>query len=139
MIGLVVVAHGDLAKALLEALEHVVGRQPHAVAIAIWPEDDLREKQAEICAAVESVDSGEGVAIVTDMFGGTPSNLAMGATAPGGTEVIYGANLPALVKLGKLRHLPLADAVAAAVESGRKYINSAGAIISSGRTGRRTG
>lgn len=135
MIGLVIVAHGALAREYLAALEHVVGRQDGARAIAIGPEDDLRAKRAEILQAVAEVDAGAGVAVVTDMFGGTPSNLAMAAVRAGNAEVVYGANLPLLVKLAKLRHLPLSEAVARAVEAGRKYINSAGAILAAGRTG----
>jgi PTS system mannose-specific IIA component len=134
MIGLVIVAHGGLAREYLAALEHVVGRQTGARAVMIAPDDDLRVRQAEICRAVEEVDAGEGVAVVTDMFGGTPSNLAMAACRLGNVEVIYGANLPLLVKLAKARGLPLRDAVAQAVEAGRKYINSAGAILAAGRT-----
>ncbi|HEU0222867.1 MAG TPA: PTS fructose transporter subunit IIA [Paracoccaceae bacterium] len=134
MIGLVIVAHGGLAREYLAALEHVVGRQPGARAIGIAPDDDLREKQSEICAAVRDVDTGDGVAVISDMFGGTPSNLAMGACRMGNVEVVYGANLPLLVKLAKMRGLPLPDAVAHAVEAGRKYINSAGAILAAGRS-----
>ncbi|GIX12087.1 MAG: PTS fructose transporter subunit IIA [Paracoccaceae bacterium] len=133
MIGLVIVAHGGLAWEMLAALEHVVGRQAGARAIAIGPDDDLRLKQDEIRAAVAEVDTGEGVAIVTDMFGGTPSNLAMAAARNGLVEVIYGANMPLLVKLAKLRNLPLEEAVARSVEAGRKYVNSVGGVL--GRTG----
>jgi mannose PTS system EIIA component len=135
MIGLVIVAHGGLAREMLAALEHVVGRQRGALAIAIGPDDDLRAKQDEIRAAVAEVDTGMGVAVVTDMFGGTPSNLAMAAAKDRLVEIVYGANLPLLVKLAKMRHLPLEDAVACAVEAGRKYVNSAGAILAGGRTG----
>lgn len=134
MIGLVIVAHGGLAREYLAALEHVVGRLEAARAIGINPEDDLRARQAEIIAAVREVDRGAGVAVVTDMFGGTPSNLAMATCRMGDVEVVYGANLPLLVKLGKMRGLPLAEAVALAVEAGRKYVNSAGAILAQGRT-----
>lgn len=130
MIGLVIVAHGGLAREYLAATEHVVGRQAGARAISIAPDDDLRLKQEEICDAVRAVDAGDGVAVVTDMFGGTPSNLAMLSCRLGNVEVIYGANLPLLVKLAKTRTAPLPEAVAAAVEAGRKYVNSAGAILS---------
>ena len=135
MIGLVIVAHGDLANALLQATEHVVGQQPGTRAIAIGPHDDLRSRQADIDAAVADVGDGSGVVVVTDMFGGTPSNLAHGAMKAKGVEVVYGANLPLLVKLAKMRDKPLEDAVAAALEAGRKYINSAGAILDPAKTG----
>ncbi|MEM8791317.1 MAG: PTS sugar transporter subunit IIA [Pseudomonadota bacterium] len=129
MIGLVIVAHGALAEALLAATEHVVGRQDKAIAIAIEPTDDLHTKQAEIDSAVAKVDSGSGVVLVTDMFGGTPSNLALGAMSDDMVEVIYGANLPLLVKLAKSRERPLGEAVSSALEAGHKYIDSAGSIL----------
>lgn len=129
MIGLVIVAHDRLAEALLATTEHVVGPQEQAEAIAIGPNDDLRARQAEITASVARVDSGDGVVLVTDMFGGTPSNLAHGALTGPKFEVVYGANLPLLVKLAKMRNRPLHEAIDAAVEAGQKYINSAGAIL----------
>ncbi|MEM9097307.1 MAG: PTS fructose transporter subunit IIA [Pseudomonadota bacterium] len=129
MIGVVIVAHGGLAEALLAATEHVVGRQDNARAIAIEPTDDLHIKQAEIDQAVAEVNSGSGVVLVTDMFGGTPSNLALGAMRDDLVEVIYGANLPLLVKLAKSREKPLAEAVAQALEAGTKYIDSAASIL----------
>ncbi|MGF1660807.1 MAG: PTS sugar transporter subunit IIA [Rubrimonas sp.] len=125
MIGLVVVAHGGLARELLAATEHVVGPQPQALAVSTGPSDDLRAKQAEINAAVDQVDEGDGVVVVTDMFGGTPCNLAIGAMARDTVEVVYGANLPLLVKLAKMRDRPVAEAIEAALESGRKYIDGA--------------
>ncbi|MEM6489140.1 MAG: PTS fructose transporter subunit IIA [Pseudomonadota bacterium] len=127
--GIVIVAHGSLAAALLEALEHVVGRQQGAVAIAIEPSDDLHARQREINDAVDGADVGAGVVLVTDMFGGTPSNLALGAISSASVEVVYGANLPLLVKLAKSRERPLADAVRAALEAGAKYIDSAGRML----------
>lgn len=130
MIGIVIVAHGPLADALLRVTEHVVGPQENAVAVAIGPADDLHATQAEIEAAIAKVNSGGGVALVTDMFGGTPSNLALGAMSDDLIEVVYGANLPLLVKLAKSREKPLAEAVSLALESGRKYIDSAGSILS---------
>ena len=129
LIGLVVVAHGRLAAALLDATEHVVGPQSGARAIAIDPNDDLHARQAEIARIVAEVDAGSGVVVVTDMFGGTPSNLAHGALAGPGVEVVYGANLPMLVKLAKMRDRPLAEAVRAGLEAGRKYIDSAAGIL----------
>jgi PTS system mannose-specific IIA component len=124
VIGIVIVAHGGLAREYLAALEHVVGRHPGTAAVSIDPEDDTGAKAHEIDAAVRAVDIGDGVVVVTDMFGGTPSNLAMGACRDAGRTVIYGANLPLLVKLAKARRLPLNEAVATALDAGRKYIDS---------------
>jgi len=129
MIGLVIVAHGDLAGALLAATEHVVGPQANARAIPILPSDDLRERQAEIDRVVAETDTGDGVVLITDMFGGTPSNLALGAILGPNVEVICGANLPLLVKLAKSRERPLAEAVALALDAGHKYIDSAAGIL----------
>jgi PTS system mannose-specific IIA component len=124
VIGIVIVAHGGLAREYLAALEHVVGKQPGMVAVSIEVEDDSGAKQAEIDAAVTEVDTGAGVVVVTDMFGSTPSNLAVGACRKPIHTVLYGANLPMLVKLAKARHKPFDDAVACALTAGRKYINS---------------
>jgi PTS system mannose-specific IIA component len=125
LIGIVIVAHGGLARELLAAAEHVVGPMPQVMAVSTAPADDLRAKQAEINVAVAAVDSGAGVALVTDMFGGTPCNLAIGAMLSDGIEVVYGANLPMLVKLAKMRDRPVAEAIDAAIEAGRKYIDGA--------------
>jgi PTS system mannose-specific IIA component len=133
MIGLVIVAHGSLAQALLAATEHVVGRQANARAVAIEPSDDLRARQAEINAMVAEVNTGDGVVLVTDMFGGTPSNLAFGAAGGPNIEVICGANLPLLVKLAKVRDRPIDQAVKAAIEAGHKYIDSAADILDPAR------
>ncbi|MEX0349259.1 MAG: PTS sugar transporter subunit IIA [Paracoccaceae bacterium] len=124
MIGIVIVAHGGLAREYLAATQHVVGKQPGLVAIAIEADHDRDEKQREICAAADSVDTGDGVAVVTDLFGGSPSNLSLRACAPANRRILYGANLPMLIKLAKSRHLPIADAVRGALEAGRKYINA---------------
>ncbi|MDT8345216.1 MAG: PTS fructose transporter subunit IIA [Thermohalobaculum sp.] len=129
MIGLVIVAHGNLAQALLEATEHVVGPQANARAVAILPSDDLHARQAEINGVVAAVDDGAGVVLITDMFGGTPSNLALGAMTRPGIEVIYGANLPLLVKLAKSRERPMAEAVRLSIEAGEKYIDSAARML----------
>ncbi len=131
MIGLVIVAHGGLARELLAATEHVVGPQFGAVAVSTGPDDDLSKKQAEINDAVAAADRGQGVVLVTDMFGGTPCNLAIGCLGAcrGPVEVIYGANLPMLVKLAKSRTRPMDEAVAAALEAGRKYIDAAGRML----------
>lgn len=124
MIGIVIVAHGGLAREYLSAVEHVVGPQAAMRAIAIEDDHDRAAKQAEICDAADAVDEGQGVVMVTDMFGGSPSNLSLMACAANERRIIYGANLPMLIKLAKSRDLPIAEAVAAALEAGRKYINS---------------
>jgi PTS system mannose-specific IIA component len=124
LIGIVIVAHGGLAREYLAAVEHVVGAQPNLRAITISPDDDREDKQREICIAADEVDTGQGVVIVTDLFGGSPSNLSLRACAPIDRRILYGANLPMLIKLAKSRHLPVADAVRLAMEAGRKYINS---------------
>jgi len=124
VIGIVIVAHGGLAREYLAAVEHVLGRQSAMVAIAIGPEDDRAAKQAEICAAADAVDAGDGVVVVTDMFGGSPSNLSLRACGPSDRRILYGANLPMLVKLAKSRTRPVPEAVRAALEAGRKYIDS---------------
>ena len=124
MIGIVIVAHGGLAKEYLAAMEHVVGKQPGMMAISIEPDHDRESKQAEICAAADAVDTSDGVVIVTDLFGGSPSNLSLRACAPANRRILYGANLPMLIKLAKSRHLPVAEAVRDAMEAGRKYINA---------------
>lgn len=125
VIGIVIVAHGGLAREYLSAVEHVVGPQIAMRAIAIEDDHDRGQKQAEICAAADAVDGGDGVVVVTDMFGGSPSNLSLMACAAGnGRRIVYGANLPMLIKLAKSRNLPVADAVSAALDAGRKYINS---------------
>lgn len=124
VIGIVIVAHGGLAREYLAAMEHVVGPLPGAVAVSIGAEDTASSKQAEIDAAIRGVDDGAGVVVVTDMFGGTPSNLAMDACRESGRMVVYGANLPLLVKLAKARGKPMREAVACALTAGRKYINS---------------
>jgi PTS system mannose-specific IIA component len=124
LIGIVIVAHGGLAREYLSAVEHVVGPQAQMRAITIEDIHDRGAKQAEICTAADSVDTGSGVVVVTDMFGGSPSNLSLMACAGAERRILYGANLPMLIKLAKSRDLPVAEAVSAALEAGRKYINS---------------
>ena len=124
MIGIVIVAHGGLAREYLAAVEHVVGHQPGMAAIAIEADHDRADKQVEICTAADTVDSGDGVVIVTDMFGGSPSNLSLRACKPENRRILYGANLPMLIKLAKSRDKAVPDAVRAALEAGRKYIDS---------------
>jgi PTS system mannose-specific IIA component len=124
LIGIVIVAHGGLAGEYLKAVEHVVGAQTGIAAIAIEIDHDRTRKQEEICAAADAVDSGDGVVLVTDIFGGSPSNLSLRACRPNDRRILYGANLPMLIKLAKSRHMALSDAVRAALEAGRKYIDS---------------
>ena len=124
MIGIVIVAHGGLAKEYLAAMEHVVGKQDAVRAIATGPEDDRSAKQAEICDAADSVDTGDGVVIVTDIFGGSPSNLSLRACGPTNRRILYGMNLPMLIKLAKSRGRTVPDAVEAALQAARKYIDS---------------
>ena len=130
MIGLVLVTHGDLAKEFLRALEHVVGPQKQVASICIGPDDDMERRRADILEAVAEVDDGSGVAILTDMFGGTPSNLAISVMNGASVEVVAGVNLPLLVKLAKVRsEKPLVAAVTEAKEAGRKYINVASQVL----------
>jgi PTS system mannose-specific IIA component len=124
LIGIVIVAHGGLAREYLLAVEHVVGKQDGVRAIAIEDVHDRGLKQTEICDAADAVDTGQGVVLVTDMFGGSPSNLSLPACATTGRRILYGANLPMLIKLAKSRDMAVPDAVAAALDAGRKYINS---------------
>ncbi len=124
MIGIVIVAHGGLAQEYLAAIEHVVGPQSGIRAISIDVDHDRAQKQREICEAADAVDQGNGVVVVTDMFGGSPSNLSLMACQYDNRRILYGANLPMLIKLAKSRHLGVADAVRAAMEAGRKYIDS---------------
>jgi len=130
MIGMVLVTHGRLAAEFVSALEHVVGPQRNVVAVCIGPEDDMEMRRAEIIDAVARVDEGDGVAVVTDMFGGTPSNLAMSILGKGKVEVVAGMNLPLLIKLASVRAAkPLDAAVLDAREAGRKYINVASQLL----------
>ena len=126
MIGMVLVTHGRLAEELRHAMEHVVGPQQAVATVCIGPEDDMEHTRADIRRSIDAVDQGDGVVVLTDMFGGTPSNLAMqmtGSDRP--VEVLAGVNLPLLVKLAKLRGTePLAQAVDHAMAAGRKYIAS---------------
>jgi len=124
VIGIVIVAHGGLAREYKAAVEHVVGRQDGIRAISIESDDDRDSKEQEICEAADSVDRGAGVVVVTDMFGGSPSNLSMRACCLENRKVIYGANLPLLVKLAKCRRKPFAQAVEASLAAGRRYIDS---------------
>jgi PTS system mannose-specific IIA component len=124
VIGIVIVAHGGLAAEYLAAVEHVVGRQQGVRAVTIEADCDRTDKEAEICAAADGVDQGQGVVVVTDMFGGSPSNLSLMACRCDNRRILYGANLPMLVKLAKSRHKSVPDAVRLALDAGRKYIDS---------------
>lgn len=133
MIGLVLVTHGRLAKEFKDAVEHVVGPQEKFATICIGPEDDMEQRRADIVKAVQSVDDHQGVIILTDMFGGTPSNLAISVMDEGRVEVIAGVNLPMLIKLTSVRQcdeMSLVDALRAAQDAGRKYINVPSMILS---------
>jgi PTS system mannose-specific IIA component len=126
MIGMILVTHGNLAEEFVHAMEHVVGDQPAVQTVCIGPNDDMERRRAEIADAITAVDSGEGVIILTDLFGGTPSNLAISLMQAGKVEVIAGINLPMLIRLAKARRsMPVGDAVAAAREAGRNYITIA--------------
>lgn len=130
MIGMVLVTHGRLAIELIAALEHVVGPQDATAAVCIGPDDDMEQRRADILDSVAKVDDGAGVVLLTDMFGGTPSNLAISIMGKAKVEVIAGVNLPMLIKLASVRNeQPLAEAVASAQEAGRKYINVASKLL----------
>ena len=130
MIGLVLVTHGRLAEELINALVHVVGPQPHIAAVCIGPDDDMEKRRQDIVDRVTESDQGNGVILLTDMFGGTPSNLAISIMEKAKVEVIAGVNLPMLVKLASAREKDdLAAAAIAAQEAGRKYINVASQLL----------
>ena len=130
MIGMVLVTHGNLAKELINALEHVVGPQYNLAAVCIGPDDDMEERRNEILERVAGAEEGNGVVVLTDMFGGTPSNLAISIMDKANVEVIAGVNLPMLIKLASVRQVQsLADASASAQEAGRKYINIASTLL----------
>jgi len=130
MIGLVLVTHGQLASQFVAAMEHVVGAQAQVAAISIGPDDDMEQRRKDILRAVASADTGDGVILLTDMFGGTPSNLAISVMDKAKVEVIAGVNLPMLIKLASVRETAsLGDAVDQAQESGRKYISIASRVL----------
>jgi PTS system mannose-specific IIA component len=130
MIGLVLVTHGHLATEFRSALEHVVGPQANLATIAIAPDDDMEGRRRDIIAAVEAVETGRGVIVLTDMFGGTPSNLAISVMEPGRIDVVAGVNLPMLIKLASVREeKTLDEAVTSAQDAGRKYITIASRVL----------
>lgn len=124
MIGIVIVAHGGLAAEYRSAVEHVLGPQDAMRTISIGVNDNRDVKQQEICDAADEVDTGDGVVLVIDLYGSSPSNLSLRACQPTGRKILYGANLPMLVKLGKMRRKPLSMAVDAARAAGRKYLDT---------------
>lgn len=131
MIGMVLVTHGRLAQELIAALEHVVGSQPNVIAVCIGPDDDMEQRRSEILDSAAKADEGDGVVLLTDMFGGTPSNLAISVMDRANVEIIAGVNLPMLIKLASVRKTePLAEAIESAQEAGRKYINIASKLLS---------
>ena len=131
MIGLVLVTHGRLAEEFKAALEHVVGPQEQVETISIGPDDDMEQRRQDILAAVEAANSGKGVVLLTDMFGGTPSNLAISVMDSKSVEVGAGVNLPMLIKLASVRaDRELADAVDEARQAGQKYISVASQVLS---------
>lgn len=130
MIGLILVTHGRLAEEFVSAMQHVVGRQDAVATVCIGPNDDMEARRQEISAAIDTVDGGSGVIILTDLFGGTPSNLAISLMKTGKVEVIAGINLPMLIRLAKARGcMKLGDAVAAARDAGRNYITIASEFL----------
>ena len=130
MIGLVLVTHGRLAEEFVTAMVHVVGPQERIATISIGPDDDMETRRADIAAAIAAVDIGRGVIVLTDLFGGTPSNLAISLMERGRVEVIAGMNLPMLIRLGSARKsMKVVEAVAAAREAGRKYISVASEVL----------
>lgn len=129
MLGIVLVAHNDFAESIKQVAEHVVGPLPDIACVSVLPEDDIDLKRQEIQTAIKKVDKKKGVILLTDMFGGTPSNLAISLMEEGKIEVVSGMNLPLLVKLVRMRKKPLSEAVQTAAESGRHYIMVASDLL----------
>lgn len=126
MIGMILVTHGDLAVEFVKAMEHVVGAQPGVATVCIGPNDDMEQRRHEIANAIRDVNAGEGVVVLTDLFGGTPSNLAISLMEAGKVEVIAGINLPMLIRLAKARRcMSVREAAGAARDAGRNYITVA--------------
>jgi len=133
MIGLVIVTHGQLAVEFIAVMEHVVGKQEQIAAVCMAPEDDMEQKRQEIIQKIKEVNTGKGVIVLTDMFGGTPSNLAISATSEKHVEALAGINLPMLIKLASVRQTEtLQKAAELSAEAGRKYINVATALLQAG-------
>ena len=133
MIGMILVTHGQLAEEFVHAMEHVVGAQSDVATVCIGPQDDMELKRKEIAQAIKRVDSGHGAVILTDLFGGTPSNLAISLLDAGRVEVIAGINLPMLIRLaGARKAMSVTDAVRAARDAGKSYITVASEFLSAG-------
>lgn len=134
MIGLILVTHGSLASEFVVAMEHVVGPQKQIATVCIGPHDDMEQRRKEIAQAIKAVNTGEGVIILSDLFGGTPSNLSISLLDAGKVEVIAGINLPMLIRLESARKsMSVTDAVAAARDAGRKYISVASEVLEASR------
>jgi PTS system mannose-specific IIA component len=134
MIGLILVTHGTLANEFVVAMEHVVGPQKQIATVCIGPRDDMEQRRKDIAKAVKTVDTGEGVIILSDLFGGTPSNLSISLLDAGKVEVIAGVNLPMLIRLESARkNMSVTEAVAAARDAGRKYISVASEVLEASR------
>jgi PTS system mannose-specific IIA component len=130
MIGIVIVSHGNLGAEFLSVMEHVVGKQEQVAAVSVDADDNLEQKRAEILKKIKETDSGKGVILLTDMFGGTPSNLAISVTSDNNVEALAGINLPMLIKLASARKTEtLQQAALSGQEAGRKYINAASALL----------
>jgi PTS system mannose-specific IIA component len=130
MIGMILVTHGHLAEEFVHAMEHVVGAQGQVATVCIGPNDDMEQRREEIAAAIETVDNGQGAVILTDLFGGTPSNLAISLLERGRTEVVAGINLPMLIRLaGARKEMDLLNAARAARDAGRNYITMASEFL----------
>ena len=130
MIGMILVTHGRLADEFVNAMEHVVGEQAAVVTVCIGPNDDMEARRAEIRRAISEVNSGDGAIVLTDLFGGTPSNLAISLMETGKVEVIAGINLPMLIRLaGARKAMSITDAVSAARDAGRNYITVASEFL----------
>ncbi len=130
MIGIVLVSHANIAKEMLDVIQHIVGPQEKIIAISIFPDDDVEKKRTDILEAVKKVDAGKGVIVLTDMFGGTPSNLAISVMENEKIEVVAGVNLPMLIKMMSMREKKnIKELIKISQESGRKYINVASAFF----------
>ena len=130
MIGLVLISHGNLAHEMKAAMEHVVGEQEAVETVAIFPQDDMEKRRSEIIEKIDAVDKGQGVVVLTDMFGGTPSNLAISIMEKKNIEVLAGMNLPLLIKLAQVRATAsVNEAAISAQDAGRKYINVASVLL----------
>ncbi len=130
MIGLVLISHGNLAHEMKAAMEHVVGEQKAVETVAIFPQDDMEKRRSEIIEKIDAVDKGQGVVVLTDMFGGTPSNLAISIMEKKNIEVLAGMNLPMLIKLAQVRATAsVNEAAISAQDAGRKYINVASVLL----------